>query len=91
MTDRTATCTYTQNVIGNLKIIAIQTPAATDTGTTIDLYSDNAGISKIKTILVTVLQDDVGADKTSTWDPATGIITLGTLVTGVHGLVVVGL
>ncbi len=77
-------------VVGDLKIITIQTSAAAATGHTIDLASDSAAGQAIQEVLNTVLQDDAGADKASTWVPATGIITLGTITTGVHNITVIG-
>lgn len=77
-------------VSGDVKIIVIQTSAAADTGHTIDLGSDTFAGAGINTILNTLLQDDAGADKTSSWDPATGIITLGTITTGIHNLTIIG-
>lgn len=79
-------------VAGDLKIITIQTSAAAATGHTIDLNSDASdarGVAMTQ-ILNTLVQDDAGADKTSTWDPATGIITLGTITTGIHNITVIG-
>lgn len=90
MTDITSTCTFYENVIGNLKLITIVTSSAAATSDTIDLGSDGA-FPKIDTILNTLLQDDAGADKSCTWDPATGIITLGTITTGIHNLTVIGI
>ena len=90
MTDITSTCTYYISVVGDHKIISIVTPATAATGDTIDLGSDTAAGAKLNTIWNTLLQDDAGADKTSTWDPATGIITLGTITTGIHNLTVIG-
>jgi len=77
---------------GDLKFITIQTSAAAATGHTIDLgtdATDGKGVV-ISQILNTLVQDDAGADKTSTWDPATGIITLGTITTGIHNITVIG-
>jgi len=93
MTDITSTCTFKYSVAGDLKTISIVTPAAAASGDTIDLNSDvaNARGQKLGTILNSLLQDDVGADKTATWVPATGIITLGTITTGIHNLLVIGL
>lgn len=91
MTDITSSCTfYENNVAGGVKNICIVTPATAATGDTIDLGSDatDGRGAKCKTILNTLLQDDAGADKVSTWDPATGIITLGTITTGIHNMVV---
>jgi len=89
MTDITSSCTYYYSIVGDLKFLEVVTPATAATGDTIDLGSDSAG-GKINTILTTVLQDDAGADKSSTWDPSTGIITLGTITTGIHNLLVIG-
>ena len=78
--------------VGDLKIITIQTSAAAATGHTIDLNSDAAdgrGVV-ITQVLNTLLQDDAGADKAATWVPATGIITLGTITTGIHNITVIG-
>lgn len=79
--------------LGDLKIITIQSSAAAATGHTIDLNSDVAdGRGRaMKTILNTLLQDDAGADKTCTWDPSTGIITLGTITTGIHNITIIGI
>jgi len=92
MTDITSSCSFIVEG-AQLKVISIVLPAAAATGDTIDLNSDVADGrgAKIKTILNTLLQDDAGADKTSTWAPATGIITLGTITTGIHNLIVWGL
>ena len=76
---------------GALKMIAIQTSAACDTGHTLDLGSDTFAGAAITTIHNTVIQDDAGADEETTWDPATGIITMGTLAAaGIHNLLVIG-
>jgi hypothetical protein len=78
--------------VGDLKFITIKTDAAAATGHTIDLNSDvadgrGAALTEVCNIL---LQDDAGADKATTWDPATGIVTLGTIVTGIHCLTIIG-
>ena len=79
------------SVVGDLKFITIQTSAAAATGHTIDLNSDStSGDVAITEILNTLLQDDAGADKTSTWDPSTGIITLGSITTGIHNITIIG-
>jgi len=77
---------------GDLKIITIQTSSAAATGHTIDLNSDVAdGRGMVMTeILNTLVQDDAGADKTATWSPSTGIITLGTIITGIHNITIIG-
>lgn len=79
-------------VVGDLKIVTIQTSAAAATGHTVDFNSDATdGRGTVFTqILNTLVQDDAGADKTSTWDPATGILTLGTITTGIHNITVIG-
>jgi len=89
MTDITSSCTFYKGFCGDLKVMTIVTSAAAASSNTIDLGSDSAG-GYINTILNTLLQDDAGADKTCTWVPSTGIITLGTITTGIHNLVVVG-
>lgn len=77
---------------GDLKIMTIQGDATTATGFTIDLLTDATdGKGMVFTqILNTLIQDDVGADKDCTWDPATGIITLGTITTGIHNITIIG-
>ena len=76
--------------VGDLKVIVIKTDATAATGHTIDLGSDTFADQGIKTVLLTLVQDDAGADKTSTWDPETGIITLGSITTGIHSIMIVG-
>jgi hypothetical protein len=79
-------------VNGDIKFLLIQTTAAAATGHTIDLNSDVAdgkGMA-MQEICNTLLQDDAGADKTSTWVPSTGIITLGTITTGIHNITIIG-
>ena len=77
---------------GDLKVIVIQGAATTATGYTIDLATDATDGKGVvmEQILITVVQDDAGADKTSTWDPDTGIITLGSITTGIHNIVIIG-
>ena len=79
-------------VSGDLKTIIIQTSSAAATGHTIDLNSDATdGRGVVMTeVLNTLVQDDAGADKTATFDPATGIITLGTVTTGIHNITIMG-
>jgi hypothetical protein len=78
-------------VVGDLKIITIQTSAACATGHTVDLNTDIADAKgqEVKEILNTLLQDDAGADKAGTFDPATGIYTVGTISTGIHNLTII--
>ncbi len=79
-------------VFGDLKLILIQTDAAAATSATIDLNSDVADGrgAEIQEILLTLIQDDLGGDKTSTWVPGTGIITLGSITTGIHNILIIG-
>ena len=79
-------------VFGDLKFILIQTDANAASSDTIDLDSDVADGrgAEIQEILLTLLQDDLGADKTSTWIPGTGVITLGSITTGIHNLLIIG-
>ena len=79
-------------VFGDLKFILIQTDAAAATSATIDLDSDKSDGrgTEIQEILLTLIQDDAGADKDATWVPGTGIITLGTISTGIHNILIIG-
>lgn len=79
-------------VYGDIKHILIQTDATADTSWTIDLHSDVADGrgAAVNTILNTLLQDDLGADVTTTWVPGTGVITLGSITTGIHNLSIWG-
>jgi len=78
---------------GDLKIITIQTSAAAATGHTIDLGSDAAnGKGVVLTeILNTYLQDDAGTNVANlAFVPATGIITLPAVSTGIHNITIIG-
>ena len=79
-------------IVGGIKFIHVQSTAANATSDTLDLGSDTADGrgTEIQEILNTLLQDDAGADKTGTFDPATGIYTYGTITTGIHNLLIVG-
>jgi len=80
------------SIAGDLKIINIKTSAACATGHTINLDSDATdakGVAMTE-ILNTVVQDDVGTTKLASHAPATGIITMGTLSTGIHNVTVIG-
>jgi len=77
-------------IIGDIKVLLIQSSAVCATGHTIDLGSDTFAGAAITEICLTLLQDDAGADKDSSWDPDTGIITLGTIVTGIHNIAIIG-
>ena len=80
-------------VVGDMKMISIQTSAAAATGHTIDLASDATdGKGVVMTeVLNTYLQDDQGTNVADcAFDPATGIITMPTIVTGIHNVLVFG-
>lgn len=87
--DATSSGVFRYAMVGDLKIISFVSDATVAEGNTIDLGSDSAG-GKINTILNTLIQSTVGADKTTTWDPATGIITLGTNASGIENLTIIG-
>lgn len=93
MTDITSTSSYTYGDLGQLKVISIVTPGTADTGDTIDLNSDVAHGrgAKMMTVLNTYIQDDAGLLEECTFDPATGILTLGTMTAaGIHNILVWG-
>lgn len=79
---------------GDLKFISIQTDENAATGFTIDLDTDATdGKGVVMTqVLNIIVQDDAGLSTItdSSFDPATGIITLGTLSTGIHNIFVIG-
>lgn len=79
---------------GDLKIISIQTTAAAATGFTIDFNSDvTDGKGMVfEELLNMIVQDDAGLSTItdSSFDPATGIFTLGTVSTGIHNLTFIG-
>ncbi len=81
-------------VVGDIKIIVIQTDASAATGFTIDLntdVSDGKG-QAIKTVLNTYLQDDQGTNVADlAFDPATGILTMPTISTGIHNVLIIGI
>jgi len=78
---------------GDLKFISIQTTAAAASTDTIDLLTDATdGKGVVMTqVLNTYLQDDAGTNVADLeFDPATGIITLPTISTGIHNILVTG-
>jgi len=80
-------------VFGGLKFIAIQGDATTDDNYTIDLNSDatDAKGTVMKQVLNTYLQDDQGTNVGDlAFDPATGIITIPNITTGIHNILVIG-
>jgi len=80
-------------VMGDIKKIVIQTSAAAATGHTIDLNSDVADGKGLvmEQVLNTYLQDDQGTNVADcAFDPATGIITLPSISTGIHNVEITG-
>ncbi len=80
-------------VVGDLKIITIQTSATAATGHTIDLLSDATDAKGVvmTQVLNTYLQDDAGTNVAdAAFDPATGIITLPSISTGIHNITIIG-
>lgn len=73
-------------VIGDLKIITIQSDANCDDNFTIDLNTDitDAKGQVVKEILNVLAQEDSGTDAVGTFVPATGIYTVGNVTTGIH-------
>lgn len=81
-------------VVGEMKMILIQTSAAAATGHTIDLNTDvaNGRGQAIKTVLNTYLQDDQGTNVADlAFVPSTGILTMPTISTGIHNVFIVGI
>ena len=79
--------------VGGIKIVTIQTNAACDTGHTIDFGSDasDGRGAVFEQILHTIVHDDAGLIEEATFNPATGIVTMGTLTaTGIHNITVIG-
>ena len=80
-------------VLGDLKMIVIQTDATAATSATIDLSSDATnGRGVVMTqILNTYLQDDAGTNIDDlAFVPATGILTMPTISTGIHNITIIG-
>lgn len=90
MSDITDDCTFRVGFIGDMKLISCVTAATAATSDTIDLGSDSKD-GVLSTIFNTLFQDDLGADKTTTWVPGTGVITLGSVTTGIHNLLIWGI
>lgn len=72
------------------EVMEISLKGTMATGDTIDLKSDSPKVVVMSQIRNVLVQDATGVSKTATFDVATGIITLGTLVTGVHNVIVFG-
>ena len=80
-------------VVGDLKIVTIQTSAAADTSHTIDFGSDavNGKGAVFEEVLNTYLQDDAGTNVADlAFAPATGILTMPSVTTGIHNITVIG-
>ena len=81
------------SIAGDIKQVLIQTSSACATGHTIDFNSDatNGRGAVFEQITNTHVQDDAGLLEEATFDPATGIVTMGTLTaTGIHNIIVTG-
>ena len=81
------------SIAGDLKTIVIQTSSAAATSDTIDLKTDatDGKGAVMEQILNTYLQDDQGTNVADcAFDPATGIITLPSISTGIHNVMIVG-
>lgn len=92
MADITSSSTKRVAVVGELKFISFVTPSNAATGDTIDLNFDaaNARGAEGRVILNTVLQNTTGTNVANcTWSNTTGIVTLPSITTGVHKLLVV--
>jgi len=79
--------------VGDLKIIVIQTDANAASSFTIDLNTDvtDGRGAVMAQILNTYLQDDAGTNvDNAAFVPGTGVITLPTIVTGIHNIVIIG-
>ena len=84
MTDITADCTIIQaGPTLEAKVLVIQCPASTATGDEIDVADH------MTTILVPYICDATGVVKTATFSGT--VISLGTVTTGVHAVLVFGL
>ena len=79
---------------GDLKIIAIITDANCASGHTIDCNLDGtANVEKLfsTAIVSTSLQNTTGTNVADcTWDNTTGVITIPTISTGVHKVIIRG-
>ena len=92
MTDITSTSTKSEAVIGNVKILIYETPTSAETSDTIDVDLDGGtnGISEIASV---TMRQTAGADTTAlqaSWSATTGVITLPTINTAKHYVVVMG-
>ena len=79
--------------VGGIKFVTIQTSSACDTGHTIDFGSDatDGRGAVFEQILHTIVHDDAGLLEEAAFDPATGIVTMGTLTaTGIHNITIIG-
>lgn len=91
MTDITTDCTKNKTVIGDHTFVSYVTPATAATSDTIDTHIDDVA-AEGKAILRVAIQAQTGLDiamVASSWSNTTGVITLPTIVTGVHQVFVV--
>lgn len=89
MADKTSTCTMELALpIPNKKAVLITSDATLATGDTIDMSA--VAMGQFSAIDIVYVADATGVVKTATFVAATRVITLGTLTTGVHKLLVVG-
>lgn len=92
MTEITSDCTFRRATVGELTFLSIVTPSTAATGDTIDLDSDTSDGKGmiVEEILNTYLQDDAGTNVADcAFDPDTGIITIPTISTGIHNILVI--
>lgn len=92
MTDITDDCTYRRATVGEITFLSIVTPSNAATSDTIDLDSDvsNGRGMIVDTILNTYLQDDEGTNVADcAFNPDTGVITLPSISTGIHNILVI--
>ncbi len=91
MTDITTTSTKNKAVVGDLVILTYITPSTAATSDTIDTHIDDVQAEN-KTIVWVGMQATTGLDiamVASSWSNTTGILTLPTITTGVHKILVV--
>jgi len=92
--DITSLCTFKKAVVGELTFLEIITSSAAATADTIDLNIDQT--DAVDTYGITVICTTRGQNTTGTevadwtWSNTTGVITVPTISTGVHKILVVG-
>jgi len=94
MPDLTSTSTFKKAVVGELTFLEIISSSALATSDTIDLNIDQT--AGVNTYGLTVICSTRGQNTTGTevadwtWSNTTGVITVPTISTGVHKILVVG-